>query len=266
MRGTRPPQRTARPPPSRRVAPPPRATPQPASPPTPSTSDYTRGVVVDVDEVAGVRVVRGDGGLPRPEYLIRWADGAPPTWEPAARVADNLLRDWEAAWWAACRKGDAATVRKMLAGGARVLACCVDENRRSGLHYAAGAGSAETAALLVAAGANVDLRDSEGFTPLHLAVGYSHTPLVSLLLDAGADPEARDAQGRDVVGLVASLRAATPPAPELVQRRVALEAAAAMLNGKCVCACVCPENACVSMPRMHRVGWGWGRGSVSARV
>lgn len=231
MRGTLLP-RCARPLPGRAARLAPRASPADAPSTSSPPSDYTRGVVVDVDEVAGVRVVRGEGGLPRPEYLIRWKDGAPATWEPAARVADNLLRDWEAAWWAACRKGDVGAVRKMLAGGGRVLACCVDENRRSGLHYAAGCGSAETAALLVAAGANVNLRDAEGFTPLHLAVGYSHTPVVSLLLDAGADPEVRDAQGRDVVGLVASLRASTPPAPELLQRRVALEAAAAMLNGK----------------------------------
>jgi signal recognition particle protein len=214
-----------------------------------------------VAEVAGVRVVQGEGGLPRPEYLIRWADGAPPTWEPAARVADNLLRDWEADWWAACRKGDGAKVRAMLAGGGRVLACCVDGDRRSGLHFAAGAGSAECVALLIAAGANVDLRDKEGFTPLHLAVGYSHTPVVSLLLDAGADPEIRDAQGRDVVGLVASLRAATPPAPELLQRRVALEAAAAMLNGKRE-----REGGKRSMRSLREGGRGGGGGGGSGRV
>lgn len=180
----------------------------------------------------GVRVATGDAGLPRPEFLLHWADGAPDTWEPAGRVADNLVRDWEAAWWAAARKGDAGAVRTALAGGGRVLACCVDDSRRSGLHYVAGAGNAECAALLVAAGATVDARDADGYTPLHLAVGYSHVPVVKVLLDAGADPEAQDGQGRDVVALVASLRASTPPAPELLQRRVALEATAGLLNGE----------------------------------
>lgn len=85
-----------------------------------------------------------------------------PTWEPTANVADNLLRDYEDRWWRACREGDAASVRKMLAGGAKVLACCVDDNRRSGLHYAAGKGSAECVALLCAAGAKLDLADKEG--------------------------------------------------------------------------------------------------------
>ena len=64
-----------------------------------------------------------------------------------------------------------------------------------------------------------------------MAVGYSHTPVVAALLAAGADPEVRDAQGRDVVGLVESLRAGTPPVPELMARRVALEQAASLLAG-----------------------------------
>ena len=62
-----------------------------------------------------------------------------------------------------------------------------------------------------------------------MAVGYSHTECVAALLDAGADPEVADRAGRDVVRLVESIRAATPPAPELMARRVALEQAAALL-------------------------------------
>ena len=85
-----------------------------------------------------------------------------PTWEPTANVADNLLRDYEDRWWKACREGDAESIRRMLAGGAKVLACCVDDNRRSGLHYAAGKGSAEAVALLCAAGAKLDLADKDG--------------------------------------------------------------------------------------------------------
>lgn len=152
------------------------------------------GTVADVDEIIGVRVVVGDEGRPQAQYLVKWSsetsskkrkerkkkeeedkdkdkkeeeevDNDPhpaPTWEPTANVADNLLRDYEDRWWKACREGDAESIRKMLAGGAKVLACCVDDNRRSGLHYAAGKGSAESVALLCAAGAKLDLADKEG--------------------------------------------------------------------------------------------------------
>ena len=85
-----------------------------------------------------------------------------PTWEPTANIADNLVRDYEDRWWKACREGDAKSVRRMLAGGAKVLACSVDDDRRSGLHYAAGKGSAECVALLCAAGAKLDLADKDG--------------------------------------------------------------------------------------------------------
>ena len=63
-----------------------------------------------------------------------------------------------------------------------------------------------------------------------MAVGYSHSPVVAALLDAGADPAVPDRQGRDVVALVASLRASTPMAPELMGRRFALEQAASLLS------------------------------------
>ena len=89
-------------------------------------------------------------------------EALPPTWEPPANLADNLLRDYEDRWWRAAREGDAPALRALLAGGPRVLSNVVDEARRSALHYAAGKGSAECVELLCRAGAALDLTDKEG--------------------------------------------------------------------------------------------------------
>jgi ankyrin repeat protein len=48
----------------------------------------------------------------------------------------------------------------------------------------------------LASGAEVNLRDDNGFTPLHYAVLADNGPAVRLLLAAGADPAATDPQGR----------------------------------------------------------------------
>ena len=56
--------------------------------------------------------------------------------------------------------------------------------------------SREVIALLVGAGADVNLRNDEGETPLHVAVDVDHLPLVHILLDVGADPDALDNHGR----------------------------------------------------------------------
>ena len=82
--------------------------------------------------------------------------------EPARNLADDLLRDFEASWWACCRKGDAATVATMLAGGREVLATTVDKDRRTGLHFACGVGSEECVKLLLQNGADVCGETQEG--------------------------------------------------------------------------------------------------------
>ena len=43
-----------------------------------------------------------------------------------------------------------------------------------------------------------------------MAAGYMHTGVMVTLIEAGADPTLKDNTGRDVVGLVANLRAGMP--------------------------------------------------------
>ena len=71
-----------------------------------------------------------------------------------------------------------------------------------------------------------------GYTPLHMAVGYSFVSTVKILLDAGANPEIPDTQGRNVIQLVDSIRSSMPFSPQLASKRIALEEVGALLTGK----------------------------------
>jgi signal recognition particle protein len=52
---------------------------------------------VEVEQVLDRRVSLSDsGGGSSIEYLVTWKDGAPPEWVPAASVADDLIKDYEA--------------------------------------------------------------------------------------------------------------------------------------------------------------------------
>lgn len=86
----------------------------------------------------------------------------------------------------AARRGDAMAVRELLAEGAEVNAAHGDG--MTGLHWAAFNGDAETAGLLVASGAELEVRTRLGaHRPLHVAAKEGHGDVVALLLKAGAD-------------------------------------------------------------------------------
>lgn len=79
------------------------------------------------------------------------------TWEPTPNLSEDLIRDFEEAFWKACKSGDAVFLAEALQyGGA-------------------------TAANLV---------NSEGRAPLHFAAALNNGTLCQQLIDAGAPPAA----------------------------------------------------------------------------
>jgi hypothetical protein len=64
------------------------------------------------------------------------------------------------------------------------------------LHVAAYHGNKEEAELLVAKGADVNVKDKDDVTPLHVATNHGHKELAELLISEGADVNAKDKNGR----------------------------------------------------------------------
>lgn len=109
-----------------------------------------------------------------------------------ARSADGFTALHLAAYFD--RPGAAAL---LLAAGADLDAETPDDRRLHPLHSAAAGRSAAVARLLLAAGAHPDVRQPGGFTPLHAAAEHGDEALVTLLVDRGADPALCDDEGRD---------------------------------------------------------------------
>lgn len=65
----------------------------------------------------------------------------------------------------------------------------------SPLIAAATFGNTEAARALIAAGADVNLKNNDGSTPLHAAAFFCHPDIVTALLENGADKEARNNYG-----------------------------------------------------------------------
>jgi ankyrin repeat protein len=63
------------------------------------------------------------------------------------------------------------------------------------LHRAVCCGRADSAALLISMGADVNARDDAGATPLHQAILAGDNGIAALLIGAGADPSVATDQG-----------------------------------------------------------------------
>ena len=101
---------------------------------------------------------------------------------PESPVADAAMR------------ADLGKVRLLLKGGADVNVAQGDG--MTALHWSAENRSAEMAAMLIYAGANVEaVTRIGGYTPLHLASRSGSTTIVQGLLEAGADPAVRSSVG-----------------------------------------------------------------------
>lgn len=182
--------------------------------------------MVEVERIQQVQFRKDEQGrVIGLDYLLKWKDGAPDSWEPAQNVAEDLLRDFEARWWAAAKSCDEFALREMLSYGEEVLLNSVDDEGRTALHYVCGKGNERCVkALLEFEGIEMNSGDKDGYTPLHIAAGYMYQGVVRLLVKNGADPEKKDKANRSPIELIKNLKVRLPEsAPEFWKRRNQLE-------------------------------------------
>ena len=103
----------------------------------------------------------------------------------------------------AAYRGYADVVKLLLAAGADVNA--KDSFGDTPLHAAAINGQADVVKLLLAAGADVNAKGWIGYTPLHHAAYDGHADVAKLLLAAGADVNARNTVGDTPLDAAAKL-------------------------------------------------------------
>ena len=92
--------------------------------------------------------------------------------------------------------GAPAAAAELIGSGADLNSVAENPMRIRPLHAAAAGRHGEIAGLLIAAGAEVNAKQSHGWTPLHSAAANGDGELVARLLAAGADPAAANDDGK----------------------------------------------------------------------
>ena len=117
----------------------------------------------------------------------------------SAELIDKAVRldPYSSPLHTAAQKGDVGAVRRLIADGVNVNA--KDYYGKTALHVAAETGHEKVAALLIEAGADMEVKtpisgrgfSDYGSTPLLLAAHWGHTSVAELLINSGADVNAR---------------------------------------------------------------------------
>jgi ankyrin repeat protein len=121
----------------------------------------------------------------------------------------------------AAARGDAATVRALIAEKADVTAVHVDGT--TALHVAVNADRLDIADMLLRAGAKPAAADRYGVTPLYLASLNGNADMIRRLLDVGVDPNAVDPGGETAL-MTAARTGAPAPLRVLLERGAAIDA------------------------------------------
>ncbi len=95
--------------------------------------------------------------------------------------------------------GHSDTVKALIAAGADLNLHSRESMKVSALHSATAAGRLEIAQVLLANGANPNLKADQDFRPLHEAAANGRLEFAEALLEAGADINARTADGKTPV-------------------------------------------------------------------
>jgi hypothetical protein len=99
-------------------------------------------------------------------------DGGDMTWEPSDNLSEDLIRDFEEAFWQACKVADTAFLKEALQYGGETLANIVNEDGRAALHFAAALNHKDLISHLLEAGTC--------YNPQHLRSKHREIVLCSL--------------------------------------------------------------------------------------
>jgi ankyrin repeat protein len=81
-----------------------------------------------------------------------------------------------------------------------------NKDQTTALHLACLEGNKEAVELLIQSGANVNMRDSEGFTPLFLAIKLENLEIIKLLVQAKADWKISSYYGDNLFSLLEEVK------------------------------------------------------------
>ena len=93
----------------------------------------------------------------------------------------------------AAREGRPDAARLLITAGAKLE--CKNKDGYTPLHKAADLGHSDVTKVLIKAGANLNAAAKNGMTPLHLVASQGHRDVVQILIHAGADRNATNKDG-----------------------------------------------------------------------